>query len=111
MCVCMHTHTYTHTRACVCHSCTHMHLPVHTTLTRSREVEDRDQINEFLRNEIRMSDMREKVTKELSEEGQGSESNDKKVDVLIQREQTIEQLQRLLEEAITEKDRVTTELE
>ena len=57
-----------------------------------------------------MSDMREKVTKELSAEGQGSE-NDKKVDILIQREQTIEQLQKLLEEAITEKDRVTTELE
>ena len=59
-----------------------------------------------------MSDMREKVTKELSSaEGQESENNDKKVDILLQREQTIEQLQRLLEEAITEKDRVTTELE
>ena len=58
-----------------------------------------------------MSDMREKVTKELSAEGQRSENDDKKVDILLQREQTIEQLQRLLEEAITEKDRVTTELE
>ena len=77
----------------------------------SREVKDRDEINEFLRNEIRLSDMREKVTKELSAEGQGSEENEKKVDILIQREQTIEQLQKLLEEAITEKDRVTTELE
>ena len=76
-----------------------------------REVLDRDEINEFLRNEIRMSDMREKVTKELSAEGQASESDNKKVDILIQREQTIEQLQKLLEDAITEKDRVTTELE
>ena len=58
-----------------------------------------------------MSDMREKVAKELSAKGQGSENNDKKVDILLQREQTIEQLQKLLEEAITEKDRVTTELE
>ena len=73
---------------------------------------DRDEINEFLRNEIRMSDMREKVAKELStNEGQSTENDDKRVDILIQREQTIEQLQRLLEEAITEKDRVTTELE
>ena len=81
------------------------------THTHFREVKDRDEINEFLRNEIRMSDMREKVTKELSAKGQGSENDDKKVDILIQREQTIEQLQKLLEEAITEKDRVTTELE
>ena len=76
-----------------------------------REVLDRDEINEFLRNEIRMSDMREKVTKELSTEDHSEENSDKRVDILIQREQTIEQLQRLLEEAITEKDRVTTELE
>ena len=71
---------------------------------------DRDEINEFLRNEIRMGDMREKVTKELSAEGQRPVNDDKKIDILIQREQTIEQFQKLLEDAITEKDRVTTEL-
>ena len=101
----MPTHSLTHTP-------TYTHIHVNTlTQTHPREVKDRDEINEFLRNEIRMSDMREKVTKELSAGGQGSENNDKKVDILIQREQTIEQLQKLLEEAITEKDRVTTELE
>lgn len=88
------------------HVCTTYTAHVH-----NREVLDRDEINEFLRNEIRMNDMREKVTKELSAEGQWSENDDKKVDILIQREQTIEQLQKLLEDAITEKDRVTTELE
>ena len=80
-----------------------------TSLTTHREVNDRDEINEFLRNEIRMSDMRDKVKHELVESDVSQA--DKKVDILLQREQTIEQLQRLLEQAIGEKDRASTELE
>ena len=99
--------------SCTCRVVTSLHIHCNTVTINPfyREVLDRDEINEFLRNEIRMSDMREKVTKELSTEDHSEEDSDKRVDILIQREQTIEQLQRLLEEAITEKDRVTTELE
>jgi len=75
---------------------------------KEREVKDRDEINEFLRNEIRMTDMKAKIREELMD---SNAPNSKKVDVLLQREQTIEQLQRLLEDAIGEKDRVKTELE
>ncbi len=70
-------------------------------------MKDRDEINEFLRNEIRMSDMRVQA-KESLEEGKEQSA---KVDVLIQREQTIVQVQGLLEEAIHERDKATTELE
>ena len=56
-----------------------------------------------------MSDMRDKVKHDLDESG--SSQGDKKVDILLQREQTIEQLQKLLEQAIGERDRASTELE
>ena len=75
-----------------------------------REVNDRDEINEFLRNEIRMSDMRDKVKQDLVQLDDDSQE-DKRVDILLQREQTIEQLQSLLEQAIGERDRASTELE
>ena len=56
-----------------------------------------------------MTEMKAKVTRELTDTG--SPASETKIDVLVQREQTIEQLQRLLEDAINERDRVTTELE
>ena len=56
--------------------------------------------------------MREKVKLEFTEashdEGRGK---DKKVDVLLQREQTIQELQKLLEAACLARDNATTELE
>ncbi len=69
---------------------------------------DRDGINEFLRNEIRMTDMRDQA-KQLLEVGGGEQSA--KVDVLIQREQTLVQVERLLADAIRDRDIATTELE
>ena len=72
-------------------------------------MKDRDEINEFLRSEIRMSDMRTKAKEELLK-AETVNTAEKKVDVLLQREQTIDQLQQLLEEAIVEKDRARTEL-
>ena len=75
-------------------------------------MKDRDEINEFLRNEIRLGDMREKVKEELTEAPRPDSQNmDKKVDVLLQREQTIEELQKLLEDACQSRDSATTQLE
>ncbi len=69
---------------------------------------DRDGINEFLRNEIRLTDIRDKAKETLK----GVASGDGvKLDVLIQREQTIAQMEGLLSGAIQERDRATTELE
>ncbi len=77
-------------------------IPIH------REVKDRDGINEFLRNEIRLTDMRDKAKETL----EGVDGGDGvKLDVLIQREQTISQMESLLSAAIQERDRATTELE
>lgn len=78
-----------------------------------REVKDRDEINDFLRNEIRLGDMREKVKVEftLGQEGEQAKEKERKVDVLLQREQTIEELQKLLEAACLARDSATTELE
>ena len=56
-----------------------------------------------------MSDMRTKAKEELLK-AETVNMAEKKVDVLLQREQTIDQLQQLLEEAIVEKDRARTEL-
>lgn len=77
-----------------------------------REVKDRDEINDFLRSEIRLHDMREKVEDELTEGPRHADrSKDKQVDVLLQREQTIQELQKLLESACLARDNATTELE
>ena len=77
-----------------------------------REVKDRDEINDFLRSEIRLHDMREKVEDELTERPRhAAEGKDKQVDVLLQREQTIQELQKLLESACLARDSATTELE
>lgn len=77
---------------------------------KEQEVKDRDAINEFLRNEIRMADMKTKVKEELMSTS-GGNTEDKKVDVLLQRNQTIAELQRLLEEATVNKECLSTELE
>ena len=74
-----------------------------------REVRDRDEINDFLRSEIRLGDLRAKVAKEITETP--VESNEKKVDVLLQREQTIQELQRLLEEASNDRDTARSRVE
>lgn len=74
-----------------------------------REVRDRDEINEFLRNEIRLSDMREKVKVELTDSPLNLKKRNK-VDVLLQREQTIEQLQGMLEAACLARDSAQTQL-
>ena len=72
---------------------------------------DRDEINEFLRQEIRLGEMREKVKEELTEATPLSPTSVKKVDVILQRDQTIHQLQSMLEEAVNTKDTAQTELE
>lgn len=74
-------------------------------------MQDRDEINEFLRQEIRLGDMREKVKVELTTAAPVSPTTSTKVDVMLQREQTIQQLQGMLEEAIIARDSARTELE
>jgi len=77
-----------------------------------REVKDRDEINEFLRKEIRLGDMRAKVEQELAvpaSEGVATSKNNK-VTVLVQREQTISELEKLLEEVHRQKDEACTQL-
>lgn len=75
-----------------------------------REVKDRDEINDFLRTEIRLGEMREKVKVELTE-APLENSKERAVDVLLQRDQTIQELQRLLEEASLARDSASTQLE
>jgi hypothetical protein len=77
---------------------------------REQEVRDRDEINEFLRNEIRTADMKNKVKEELMTSS-GSAEDEKKVDILLQRDQIIAQCHKLLEEAKIEKEQLTTEIE
>lgn len=57
-----------------------------------REVKDQDELNEFLCKEIHLVDMLEKVKEEFTECSPAK--TDKKVDVLLQREQTIDELQK-----------------
>ena len=75
-------------------------------------MKDRDEINDFLRNEIRLGDMRAKVTEELTTPTESGAAVKKPViDVVLQREQTIQELERLLEEAVHQRDDSRTELE
>ena len=76
-------------------------------------MKDRDEINEFLRKEIRLGDMRAKVEQELavpSSKGVATGKNNR-VDVLVQREQTISELEKLLEDVHRQKDEGCTQLE
>uniref|UniRef100_A0A1X7VH81 PH domain-containing protein n=1 Tax=Amphimedon queenslandica TaxID=400682 RepID=A0A1X7VH81_AMPQE len=74
---------------------------------REQEVKDRDEMMEFLRSEIRHSDLQDKVRKELIK---NSSDNDDKIDVLTQRDQLIQSLQNTLESLRIENDRIETEL-
>ena len=79
----------------------------------NREVKDRDEINEFLRKEIRLGDMRAKVEQELAtpRPPDVAAKRSTKVDVILQREQTIQELEKLLEEVRGQKDEACTQLE
>ena len=54
--------------------------------------------------------MREKVKVELTDSPRTSKKNNNKVDVLLQREQTIEQLQSMLETACVTRDSLQDQL-
>jgi hypothetical protein len=80
---------------------------------KEQEIADREAVNEFLRSEIRLADMKSKVKEELMTSGASgvNMADDKKVDILLQRDQTIAEYQRLLEEATREKEHLTIEIE
>ncbi|KAL5479720.1 hypothetical protein EMCRGX_G023290 [Ephydatia muelleri] len=74
---------------------------------KKQELCDRDEINEYLRGEVRVLHMKFKVREEMQTIGVMDE---RRIDVVVQREQTIEELQRLLEECCRERDELKTEL-